>query len=239
MRTIRNCRKMSMIVGLLLASLTAAAASSEVAKMHPVHLDPDTKSSTCLECHAGIKEGKYVHSAMEMGCNACHAIQEVKNGTSVGLLAPVEQLCFTCHQKSSDAVQHLPYAEGACTACHSPHASDFRAHTLAAHQDLCMGCHVRGLAKVNPKKKTVTVPWGVTLTFHQLKGWYYIGLNAAHTANHPVMGHPVTGPNSLLKSAPDITCLSCHEAHASTQPNLRPPQYANQTALCVSCHSSL
>ena len=103
-----------------------------------------------------------------------------------------------------------------------------------------MGCHVRGLPKVNAKNKTVSVPWGVTLTFQQMKGWIYLNLNQAHTANHPVMGHPVTGPNSLLgKSAPDITCLSCHRAHTSTQPNLRPPQCHDQMALCVSCHKNL
>ena len=236
----KDCRKLSVgIALLLLASALSSIASSTTVKMHPVHLDPDTKSSTCLECHSSLKDGKYVHTAMQMGCATCHSIQEEKNGTSVALVSPVDQLCFTCHQKSSDPVLHQPYAERACTVCHSPHSSNFPAHTLVAHQDLCMGCHVRGLAKVNEKTKMVTVPWGVSLTFRQMKGWYYIGLNPEHTANHPVMGHPVTGPNTLLKSTPDITCLSCHKAHASTHSNLRPPQFANQTDLCVSCHTTL
>jgi predicted CXXCH cytochrome family protein len=207
---------------------------------HPVELAPDTDSSTCVECHASLQEGKYVHTAMSMGCLTCHAIKRDGGITTVTLVAPANQLCFTCHQKSSDPVQHQPYSEGMCVACHSPHSSNFPAHTLVAEQELCMGCHVRGLPKVNTKKKTVAVPWGVTLTFQQMKGWYYIGLNQAHTANHPVMKHPVTGPNTALgKSAPDITCLSCHRTHASTQSNLRPPQFPNQMALCVSCHTSL
>lgn len=239
-RMVNHCRGLSLAIAVLLASALPSIASSTTSKMHPIHLDPDTKSSACLDCHANLKEGKYVHAAMEMGCTTCHSIQERKNETSVTLVSPSDQLCFMCHQKSSDPVLHSPYAEGACTVCHSPHSSNFPAHTLAAHQDLCMGCHVRGFAKVNEKKKTVTVPWGATLTFHEFKGWYYIGLNPAHTANHPVMGHPVTGPNTLLaKSAPDISCLSCHKAHASTRTNLRPPQFANQTDLCLSCHTSL
>ena len=207
---------------------------------HPVPLAANTDSSTCLECHADVKQGKYVHEALDMGCLTCHAIKQEGNETTVSLVSPANQLCFTCHTKSSDAVQHLPYSEGDCTVCHSPHSSNFPAHTLVAHQELCMGCHVSGLPKVNRKKKTVTVPWGVTLTFRQMKGWYYIGLNKEHTANHPVMGHPITGPNTLLgNSAPAITCTSCHCPHTSTHANLRPPQFPNQTALCVSCHTSL
>jgi predicted CXXCH cytochrome family protein len=210
------------------------------ASTHPVDLAPDTDTSTCLECHATLQEGKYVHAAMSMGCLTCHTIKRDGGTTTVTLGAPSNQLCFKCHQKSSEPVQHQPYSEGLCLACHSPHSSNFPAHTLAAEQELCMGCHVRGLPKVNPKTKTVTVPWGVTLTFQQMKGWYYIGLNQAHTANHPVMGHPVTGPNTLLgESAPDITCLSCHRTHTSTQPHLRPNQFADQMALCVSCHTDM
>lgn len=224
----------------LAAILASGEVVSSTAKTHPVPLAADTNSSTCLGCHSSLQDGKYVHTAMSMGCTTCHAIQQNGGTTSVTLVAPADQLCFTCHTKSSDPVQHLPYSEGDCIACHSPHSSNFPAHTLAAQQDICMGCHVRGVPKVNFKKKTVTVPWGVTLTFHQMKGWYYIGLNAAHTANHPVKGHPVSGPNTAKgKSAGDISCLSCHKAHTSTQAHLRPPQFPNQSDLCLSCHDLL
>ncbi len=235
------CPKITSATILLLAvACCFCPAETAVSKVHPVPLAANTDPATCLECHADLKQGKYVHAAMEMGCPTCHAVKQEGNNTSVTLIAPENQLCFTCHTKSSDPVQHLPYSEGACTVCHSPHSSNFPGHTLVARQELCMGCHVYGLPKVNRKKKTVTVPWGATLTFQQLKGWYYVGLNKAHTANHPVYGHPVTGPNTLLgKSAPDITCLSCHQTHASTQSSLRPPQFPNQTALCVSCHTNM
>lgn len=223
------------IAGLLWCSTLWAAPQN-----HPVELAADSDSSTCVECHAKLQEGKYVHTAMSMGCLTCHTIQRNGGITTVVLVAPPNQLCFTCHQKSADAVQHQPYSEGLCVVCHSAHGSNFPAHTLVAEQDLCMGCHVRGVPKVNPAKKTVTVPWGVTLTFQQMKGWYYIGLNPTHTANHPVKGHPVSGPNTLLgTSTPDISCLSCHRVHTSTQPNLRPPQFADQMALCVSCHTNM
>ncbi len=215
-------------------------AAATAPKVHPVQLASDTSSSTCLNCHSDLTKRKYVHTAVGMGCAVCHSIQNNGNVTQVTMVSPPDQLCFTCHTKSSDPVQHQPYSEGACLVCHSPHASDFPDQTLASHQEICMGCHVYGLPKVNRKKKTVTVPWGATMTWKQVPRLYYIGLNKARTANHPVEGHPVTGPNTLLgKSAPEITCLSCHQAHTSTQPNLRPAKFGNQTDLCVSCHTTL
>lgn len=221
-------------MGLLCVS---AAASSPT--LHPVPLAANAESSTCLECHADLKQGKYVHSALEMGCTACHAINNSKEGTEVTLVQPADVLCFMCHTKSEDKVQHQPYAEGLCTVCHSPHSSNFPAHTWAAHQEICMGCHVQGMPKVNQATKTVSVPWGRSLTFKQMDSWHYLGLNAAHTKNHPVEGHPVTGPNTLLPGSPEITCLSCHKAHTSKVAYLIPPQYPQQTQLCVSCHKNM
>lgn len=225
---------------LALAYVLVPAIASGTPTTHPVPLTKDTKPSTCLECHTDINQGKYVHTAMQMGCTTCHAIDNGANGTTVTLVSPPDQLCFTCHQKSSDPVLHRPYAEGACTVCHSPHASNFPAHTWVGRQELCMGCHVEGLPKVNYATKTVTVPWGRTLTFKEMKGWLYLRLNAAHSKNHPIEGHPVTGPNTALgKGAPDITCLSCHEPHASTLAHLIPPRDSATDSLCLSCHKSM
>ncbi len=218
---------------LCLWALSAGAAAAE----HPVPLDKNFDPAKCVECHADKTQGKFVHTAMEMGCTACHVIANEQGTTSVSLMAPANQLCFNCHDKSDDPVQHLPYAEGACTVCHSPHASAFPAHTLVSHQELCMGCHVRGLPKVDDAKKTVTVPWGRSLTFQQMNGWRYIDLNQSHTANHPIAGHPVSGDNRALGKG-EVTCLSCHQPHHSKLPNLLPANVKSQEALCVSCHTN-
>jgi predicted CXXCH cytochrome family protein len=167
-----------------------------------------------------------------------------QNTTIIKLVSPANVLCFTCHDKSTDAVLHGPYAQGNCIFCHSPHASDFPNQILASAQDLCMGCHVRARLKVNRLKRTATVPWGVKMKLNQLRGWQYINLNKTLTANHPVEGHPVSGPNAALgKDAPPITCLSCHQPHHSKWRNLLPSTLPNrpgvetdQTALCVTCH---
>lgn len=218
---------------LCLATLGAYARAAQ----HPVPLGQNPDSATCIECHADKTKGKRVHSAMAMGCNACHVVTQARDVTTINLVAPAKDLCFSCHAKSTEKILHGPYAQGNCIVCHSPHSSNWPNQLLAPTQDLCMGCHVRARLKVNTKRRIAKVPWGVTLTFDQLKGWQYIGLNKALNANHPVEGHPVRGANTLLGThAAEINCLSCHQPHHSQSANLLPAKFANETALCESCH---
>lgn len=230
----RECCHSWQRVLLLWALLLCAAAQ---AAQHPVPLGKNPTSKECLTCHADKTRGKYVHSAMAMGCTTCHEVTSARGVTLVSLVSPADELCFTCHAKSTDKHLHAPYAQGNCIVCHSPHSSNWPDQLLAAPQNICMGCHVRERLKVNFRRGTATVPWGVTLTLDQLKGWHYLRLNKALTANHPIEGHPVTGPNRALGAgAPAITCLSCHEPHYSNHANLLPPKFSNTTELCDSCH---
>lgn len=214
---------------------------------HPVQLKADTADSKCTACHTGIAQGKYVHTALITGCTTCHHIQNKGGVTRVNLVSPATQLCLTCHPLSKEKVLHFPYSKGECIVCHSPHASDFPNHTWASTQDLCLGCHAAARLKVDAKLKTATVPWGITLTFAQVQGLQYLGLNQTLTANHPVAGHPVSGPNTAAgPNAPPITCLSCHRAHASNFAHLLPKTppdpdmpLCKSCSLCIDCHHNL
>lgn len=214
---------------------------------HPVTLAADADTATCNECHRYISQGKYVHTAISMGCTACHQVKTEKGVTTVTLLSPVNQLCLTCHTLESGKSVHRPYKLGDCIVCHSPHASDFPAHTWVAHQDTCLGCHARARLKVNAKNKTVIVPWGATLTFDQMQGWMYLNLDKTLTKNHPLKHHPVSGPNTAVGGdAPPISCLTCHHPHVSTFTNLMtktPPDpgmfLCQSCALCMDCHKNL
>lgn len=213
---------------------------------HPVPLGKNPDPSVCAECHSDKSQGKYVHSAIAMGCTTCHDVTSAKGVTLISLVSPANDLCFTCHEKSNDKVLHGPYAEGLCVACHSPHTSNYPDQLLTDRQDLCLGCHARARLKANRRKQTVKTPWGVTLTFAQMQGWQFLNLNKTLTANHPVEGHPITGPNTALGKG-EITCLSCHEPHHSKKPNLLPPNVRSTsqeralglypTALCETCHN--
>ncbi len=216
--------------------LFASSARADL-HQHPVLLPANVDPSKCLACHNDKATGKYVHTAISMGCTTCHAVANVKGATYITLTSPSNQLCFTCHTVSTDTVQHPPYKEGNCVFCHSPHASNFPAHLYASPQDVCMACHVRGLMKVNRKAHTLTLSWGATIPFKEMDSWFYLNLNKTHKLNHPVEGHPVSGPNVALgKDSPPITCLTCHEPHHSTVANLILPKYKTTTSLCESCH---
>ncbi len=212
---------------------------------HPVPLKSNIDSSGCSDCH-DVAKGKHVHTAVLTGCTTCHRVQNKNGATRVTLVSPTTQLCFSCHPIAQATILHGPYKVGECVVCHSPHASDYPAHTWVSHQDICLGCHTRERLKVDDQRKVVTVPWGVSLTLDQMKGWQYLNLNATLTANHPVEGHPVSGPNTANRSkASSITCLSCHNPHASNFPNLLPrtPPEPNMPlcktcSLCADCHSA-
>lgn len=216
------------------AAAAQPAPASAAVPEHPVPLKADAPASSCLECHSSLEQGKYVHTAMSMGCTTCHTIDAKDGVTHVTLVSPANQLCETCHALSSEKVLHGPYREGLCVKCHSPHSSDFPDHTLAAAQDICLGCHARARLKVNQKAKTVTTPWGQTLTFAEMKGWMYLNLNQTLTANHPVAGHPVTGPNRK-PNMPPVSCMSCHKTHASNFKNLLTTGPLKEMPLCATC----
>jgi len=64
---------------------TPAAQTTE----HPYIAPDDIKSETCLTCHPDKKEGKFVHTAVGMGCENCHqaASEKEKEKTSITLVA--------------------------------------------------------------------------------------------------------------------------------------------------------
>lgn len=100
-----------------------------------------------------------------------------------------------------------------------------------------MACHVRDRMKVNRKTHMVTLPWGTKIPIKDMDSWYYLNLDRTHNFNHPVEGHPVSGPDTALgNGAPPVSCLSYHDAHHSTVANLIPSKFKNTTALCWNCH---
>jgi predicted CXXCH cytochrome family protein len=59
---------------------------------------------------------------------------------------------------------------------------------------------------------------------------------------HPVDGHPVVDvpdPTDVTKIYAKINCMSCHQPHASAQPDLLVKDQANNIAFCATCHKNL
>jgi len=156
---------------------TAVPGTAMRAAEHPVPLGNKPDTTRCIGCHADKTKGKHAHFALAAWCTACPAVTQAHGVTTINLVAPSKELCFSCHAKSNEKVSHGPYGQGNCVVCHSPHSSNWTNQLLAPTQDPCMGCHVRARLKVNAKRRTAKVPWGATLTFDQPEGWQCICLD--------------------------------------------------------------
>ena len=241
----------------LRALLFSWALHPAFAKIHPVPLEKNTDSATCLQCHEEKSKGKFVHTAVQTGCLSCHEVRVNRDVTRVTLTTAVPyKLCLGCHA-DKDATQikghvHPPSARD-CLTCHDPHSSDNKFQLLKAtsgdkNENLCLSCHNQG----------VDVPE---------KGSHHAALDMGCDTCHTVhkTGVDLTEENKfhLTKSAPALcldchdpkdeslqkahhnqpfagaNCLQCHDPHQSPQPKLMAkflhPPFADKN--CEICHA--
>src|SRR5215471_16056159 len=109
---------------------------SSFAKIHPVPLEKNVDSATCLQCHEEKSKGKSVHTAIQTGCLSCHEVRVNKDVTRVKLItAAPYKLCLTCHtDKDVSQIKghvHQPAIRD-CLTCHDPHASENKNQLLKA-----------------------------------------------------------------------------------------------------------
>ena len=224
------------VMFLLLLVLTGALPA--LAAEHPVPLPKDVQDKNCLECHDEKTKGKAVHSAMQMGCSACHNVKSDGTTTTVELAAPKNQLCFTCHDKSKEEVLHKPYEEGQCTTCHSPHSSDFPKQTRAEGNTLCLACH----AARTVSGDKVTLFAAQEISAQEFDAIPKILPNDKAQIGHPFASHPVSGMADPTNPAQKISCLSCHDQHASSQQNLirdvKDAKTGKNGDICNACHQA-
>jgi len=160
---------------------------------------PITRASAapdCLMCHEQLSKGKFVHAAVQMGCQTCHSALDVSNmphkstnKIAKGLTAELPDLCFGCHDKTkfAGAVIHAPVGVGMCTSCHSPHQSNNEKLLLNQAPDLCYGCHDK--AAFSKKNVHMPVVGGMCMSCHK---------------------HHVSDEMALLKQEAITVCFECH-----------------------------
>jgi predicted CXXCH cytochrome family protein len=220
----------------LLLSVDLPVAEGQTTE-HPF-IEPDAiKSETCLTCHPDKKEGKFVHSAVAMGCESCHQAASENGKTSLALVATGGELCAMCHEAKKDPVLHRPYRDGQCLICHDPHTGNFPRQARVETNVLCLSCHGvnRPDVKVNREVRTVSLLGNQTLSIEDYRLATKIGLDRSGTRGHPIMGHPIAGKDPRQKDA-TLSCLSCHTPHGSALPKLLPADVKSQIGLCGECH---
>ena len=108
------------IAGLL---ISACAVSCAMAVEHPGSLEKD---ADCTSCHANKVNARFVHSAMESPCGACHVTSTQGDMTLVRLSMPKDKICYACHEAASASRLHTPSVKGQCMECHDAHSSNYR-----------------------------------------------------------------------------------------------------------------
>jgi predicted CXXCH cytochrome family protein len=204
---------------------------------HPVALAADFDGAQCTECHAEKQQGKHVHSAMAMGCTACHTVETKGETTRIGLTAPAGEICLTCHELAkveNDGMLHRPYEQKRCIVCHDPHSSEFTAQTRAPMNAMCLACH-RERATVG---ESVELFAGQKLSGEEFNQIPKIGLDPTLKFGHPMGNHKVADAPNPLQPGEKISCLTCHENHAATRAKLiRMTEFKGKKMdVCDACH---
>jgi len=211
-------------LGLILSAALSGAAT------HPVPLEKNTDSAKCIECHEDKAKGKFVHSAIALGCTSCHEIRVNKDVTRVKLITSTPQaLCITCHA-DMDAAQlkgtvHPPAVRD-CLKCHSPHASGNKYQLLRStsgttkDDNLCLTCHTQGLNVPQSGSRHAALD---------------MGCETCHVP-HKVGEKGKIEFDYHLAKAPPALCLDCHDATSAELIKAHQGQ-PFATANCVQCHN--
>jgi predicted CXXCH cytochrome family protein len=214
-----------------------------------VVLNAPTAKEICLTCHSDIGEqiekAKVQHPGAAGDCTDCH---DPHAGNSPGFPKPnAVAVCLVCHtdqaEQGKKAYVHQPAFEQGCATCHDPHGND-NLHLLRTKTPnaLCLECH--GPDTEPPVKLAgehmVTIFGGKV----KLPDTYFnqvVVLPIRYGLGHPVNGHPVSDlmdPTDPTKVKTPLSCLSCHQPHSSSRPDLLIHDEQNNMEFCDNCHKN-
>ena len=241
---------------LLIPCLLILAASTAVAKTHPVPLEKNVDSAKCLECHEDKSKGKSVHSAIATGCLSCHEVRVNRDVTRVKLITTTSQaLCLSCHdEKKVQAGQTIhPPAVRDCVKCHDPHQSDNPKQLLkptsgtGSQENLCLRCHNIGVNVPKDGSRHAALDMGCETCHLTHKNGDRDKIEFAAHLKKDVPALCVechdTKDASLQKAHQDqpfagANCLQCHNPHESAKPKLLQTflHVPFESKMCDSCH---
>lgn len=174
------------------------------------------EDSNCYQCHNKVTEKQHGHApSVNWLCTSCHTgktslFNKRDAGKSKYLVVdPVSQECFKCHDKQKDEwnkkrFQHEPVESGRCNKCHNSHSSKEQFYLRKSVWELCTSCH-----------KDKVEGMHIVKTFANVM-------------------HPTHGKKDPSRQGKDLSCISCHNPHASDGPSLL--KSTSAMGLCVRCH---
>jgi predicted CXXCH cytochrome family protein len=211
-----------------------------------VVLTATSSKGLCLTCHSEkmdqIKKAAVPHPGAFGDCTQCH---NPHAGKSPGLpKSDAVNACLGCH--SDQAAQgkkqyvHQPAFGLGCSTCHEPHGSGNN-HLLRAKtvNTLCLECHGPDSKPVPAKDKNIVTIFDGRVKLPENYFSSVPAIRIKYGLGHPIQQHPVVDqmdPTDVTKVRAAINCDSCHQPHASAEPNLLVKDQANGIMFCAGCH---
>jgi predicted CXXCH cytochrome family protein len=219
------------------------------AKDGKVVLTQADAKSVCVTCHDDkakqIDSAKVPHPGAMGDCTDCHS-PHASNQPGLPKTDAVS-ICTACHTDIDDLrkkpVHHQPAFVQGCATCHTPHGGD-NDHLLRAKGNaLCLECHGPDSAPQRDDAEHLLTIFNGTV---KLPDDYYKKnkvtiLPLRFGLGHPVEYHPVSDvmdPTNQSKVKTPLSCLSCHQPHASAQADLLVNDQQNNMAFCDTCHKN-
>lgn len=202
---------------------------------------PANTGPLCLTCHEDVGKaaiGPGAHGPAASGeCGTCHLPHGSDHASLLSV--PEAELCTTCHDDVAGQLKfpsvHKP-AAAACSLCHDPHGSANPAKTREAVNPLCLACHMPASGRNAGQTASLfgrSVPDALAPL---LSPEARVALDPLRRRNHPVVGHPVSGPKDPRDEKRPFTCVSCHGPHGTEGPGLRRFSGNDPSGFCVECH---
>ncbi|HEY6446433.1 MAG TPA: cytochrome c3 family protein [Acidobacteriaceae bacterium] len=204
--------------------------------------------SLCVTCHDDkakeIANARFPHPGAMGDCTDCHSPHA--SGEPGLPKTDGVSICTTCHTDIADLgkkpVHHQPAFAQGCGTCHTPHGGDNEKLLRVAGNGLCLECHGPDTLPQHAADGTFKIFNGAVT----LPADYYTKnkvpiLPLRYGLGHPVEYHPVSDvmdPTNQAKVKTPLSCLSCHQPHASAQPDLLVYDQANNMAFCDMCHKN-
>ena len=219
-------------------------------------------SEKCAECHADLAKAHAtsIHSkagaygVKDAGCESCHGPggNHVVSGDKGAIVNPARAdqeaasaQCLSCHSKGKKLMYwHGSMHEGlSCVACHKVHGGNDALLVKANELDLCFSCHIEVRADIFKRSKhpmrdssSLTTEGKMTCSAcHNVHGARAERLIDAKSFNdkcyecHAEKRAPLLWEHSPVKE----DCLTCHDAHGSSNDKMLVTKVPR---LCQECH---
>ncbi len=222
-----------------------ALAAAVEGKLKAKHAPVTESCTSCHDPHASAAPRLLIAPVKEL-CTTCHELATLQAGHSNQLTPGAN--CSTCHTPhGSDiphmlagAVQHVPFKEKSCDACHRPPAGG-RVRFRARGEALCSACH-GGIAAAAKDGGSVHAavrasresPGCLSCHASHMSGNAKLLVKTGTAICEKCHGDVVRAASAKGGHAPAAEdCTSCHDPHRSTRARLLKEE---PKALCQSCH---